>query len=201
MGYELEGRLLEVCDCNVLCPCWIGEDADNGTCDGVVSYHIDKGSIAGTDVSGLTIGMIAHIPGNIFQGNWKAAIFVDDKSTPEQEQALLEAFSGKLGGPIADLVKLVGEIVTVQRARIDFHVVEGKGKLSIGSVVDAHMEPYVGATGSRTTLNDSVFSTIPGSPAYISKATSYKRNSSQYGLRDMDLKNRNAIQGSFRFVA
>jgi hypothetical protein len=26
MPYHLEGRLLEVCDCRVLCPCWIGED-------------------------------------------------------------------------------------------------------------------------------------------------------------------------------
>ncbi|MDA2919639.1 DUF1326 domain-containing protein [Desulfobacterota bacterium AH_259_B03_O07] len=30
MGYKLEGRLLEVCNCKVLCPCWIGEDQDNG---------------------------------------------------------------------------------------------------------------------------------------------------------------------------
>ena len=29
MGYRLEGDLLEVCDCKVLCPCWIGEDPDN----------------------------------------------------------------------------------------------------------------------------------------------------------------------------
>jgi hypothetical protein len=26
MAYHLEGKLLEVCDCRVLCPCWIGED-------------------------------------------------------------------------------------------------------------------------------------------------------------------------------
>ena len=44
MSYQLEGRLLEVCDCNVLCPCWVGEDPDNGTCDAVVAYHIDKGT-------------------------------------------------------------------------------------------------------------------------------------------------------------
>ena len=25
MGYRLEGDLLEVCDCKVLCPCWIVE--------------------------------------------------------------------------------------------------------------------------------------------------------------------------------
>jgi hypothetical protein len=37
VAYQLEGRILEVCDCNVLCPCWIGEDPDNGTCDAVVT--------------------------------------------------------------------------------------------------------------------------------------------------------------------
>ena len=29
-GYQLEGTLLEVCSCDVLCPCWIGEDPDGG---------------------------------------------------------------------------------------------------------------------------------------------------------------------------
>ena len=31
--YQLEGSLLEVCSCNVLCPCWIGEDPDGGACE------------------------------------------------------------------------------------------------------------------------------------------------------------------------
>jgi hypothetical protein len=39
MAHHLEGRLLEVCDCRVLCPCWIGEDPDNGTCDSVLAYR------------------------------------------------------------------------------------------------------------------------------------------------------------------
>src|SRR5215471_16055767 len=30
MAYEVEGQLLEVCTCNILCPCWVGEDPDNG---------------------------------------------------------------------------------------------------------------------------------------------------------------------------
>ena len=33
MGYKLEGRVAEVCDCKAICPCWVGEDPDNGTCD------------------------------------------------------------------------------------------------------------------------------------------------------------------------
>src|SRR4028119_1822484 len=52
MAYQLEGRILEVCDCNVLCQCWIGENPDNGTCDAVVAYHIDSGTV--DEVDGLS---------------------------------------------------------------------------------------------------------------------------------------------------
>ena len=201
MGYQLEGQLLEVCDCNVLCPCWIGENPDNGTCDAVLAYHIHKGKIDGTDVSGLTLGLLGHIPVNVLAGNWKIAVFVDDKASPQQQEAILNAWTGKLGGPLADLAKLIGEVKAVERAPISFNVEEGKGRLRIGTVAEATMAPYRSPAGSVTTLNESVFSTIPGSPAYVSKASEYRRNGSKYGLADVDLQNRNAIQGSFRFVA
>ena len=44
MGYDMHGDLLEVCDCNTLCPCWIGEDPDNGTCQSALAYRIEAGS-------------------------------------------------------------------------------------------------------------------------------------------------------------
>jgi len=205
MAYQLEGRLLEVCDCEVLCPCWIGEDPDGGTCDAVVAYGIDKGTINGVDVSGRTFVILDYVPGNVLKGNWRAVFYVDDEATPEQQEALLDVFTGKLGGPIADLAQLFGEVVAVERAPITFAVEEGKGTLRIGSamtpIVEAEMASYVGATGKPTTLQETVFSTIPGSPAYVSKAARFRRNSSEYGLRDVDLENHNAIQGHFRFEA
>jgi hypothetical protein len=205
MAYQLEGRILEVCDCNVLCPCWIGEDPDNGTCEAVVAYHIDEGTIDGVDVSDRTLAFLTHIPGNIFQGNWKIVAYVDDEATEEQERALLNVFTGKLGGHLADFAQLIGEVVAVERAPITFTVEEGKGSLRIGTgmtpVVEADMASYMGATEKPTTLQETVFSTIPGSPAYVSKAAKYRRNSSGYGLRDMDLSNNNAIQGHFKFEA
>ena len=201
MAYHLEGKLLEVCDCNVLCPCWIGENADNSTCDAVVAYHIDKGTVDGTDVSGLSLALLVHIPGNILQGNWTVGLVVDDKATQQQQEAIVNVWSGKLAGPVADLAKLVGQVVTLQRAPITFAVQEGQGKLQIGDLVEAEMSPYRSPSGAVTTLNESIFSTIPGSPAYVSKASSYRRNTSQFGLNNVDLKNNNAIQGTFRFVA
>ncbi len=131
MAYNLEGRLLEVCNCRVLCPCWIGEDPDFGTCDTIVAWHFDKGKIEGVDVAGTTIALIAHVPGNILQGNWRAAVYVSDNATPKQEEAILKVYTGKLGGPVGELVKLVGEVVSVERVPITFDVQGGKGTLKI----------------------------------------------------------------------
>ena len=200
MAYQLEGRLLEVCDCKVLCPCWIGEDPDGGVCEAALAWYVDKGTVEGVDVSGLALAGITHIPGNVLAGNWRTVFFVDDRATPEQEEALLNVFTGKLGGDIADLAQLIGES-RVERAPVTFTVDEGKGTLKIGDVVEAVMEPYKGPTGKETTLNESVFTTIPGAPAYVAKASTYRRNSSQYGLKDVELQGHNAIQGYFRFEA
>jgi hypothetical protein len=200
VAYDLEGRLLEVCDCNVLCPCWIGEDPDNGACQSALAYHIDKGSIDGIDVSGRTCAVAAFIPGNVLAGNFRLVRYVDDGATPEQEAALLAAFRGELGGPLADLAQLVGEEVDARRAPITFTVAEGKGMLKIGDAVLADMAPYRGPTGEVTTLMESIFSTIPGSPAYVSKASRFRMVQPEIGV-DLELSGHNAIQGEFRIEA
>ena len=202
MAYEIEGRLLEVCTCNVLCPCWVGEDPDNTTCDTVIAWGIGKGTIEGVGVDGLTLAVSAHIPKNILiPKSWKAVVFVDERATEEQEAALLRLFTGQLGGAVADLAGLIGEVVAVERAPISFSVDGGKGSLRIGSRVEAEMAPFMGATGNPTTLAETVFSTIPGSPVYASKASTYTRDGSGHGIPSVDLKDHNALQGHFRFAA
>jgi hypothetical protein len=149
-------------------------------------------------VSGLALGLVAHIPGNVLKGNFRVVVVLDEAATPQQEEAILRAYTGKLGGPLADLSQLIGEVVAVERASITFQVQEGKGTLKIGQSVQAEMEPYRGPTGQVTTLNESVFSTIPGSPAYIAKASRWRAKHAALGF-DIDLKDHNAIQGAFRF--
>jgi hypothetical protein len=200
MAYKLEGSILEVCDCNVLCPCWVGEKPDNGTCQSALAYHFDRGTIDGLDVSGLTFAVNVFIPGNPLEGNWRAHLYVDERASPEQEAALLGVFTGKQGGPVADLAALVGEVVKVERAPIVFDVHEGKGTLRIGDTTRAEMEPYRGPGGKPTTLVDSIFSTIPGSPAYVAKASTFRMKNRAVGV-DVDLRDHNAIQGQFAFEA
>jgi hypothetical protein len=196
-GYELEGSLLEVCTCNVLCPCWIGEDPDGGDCLSVVAYHFDRGTVRGVDVSGLTVASAVHIPGNVLAGNWKQLLYVDDGADEEQYDAIDAMMTGELGGPLGDLAQLVGERVAIERAPMSHSIVDGAGSLKVGDVISADMHPYRGPDGSTTTLQNSIFSTVPGSPAYVGVADHQKVDIPQHGLT-WEVEKRNAIQSDWK---
>jgi hypothetical protein len=198
--YSIDGALLEACSCAAPCPCWIGDDPDGGSCASFLSYHIVSGQIQGTDVSGLTLVKVVQIPGNVLAGNWRAVFYTDEKATAEQRQALFDLFTGKLGGPLADLAALVGENVAFHEVPIEYAIENGKGTIRVGTAVYSEMAPYSDAQGRPTSLHDSVFSTIPGSPAYVAKASVHQVNIPEHGMT-WEFKGRNAIQGSFHFEA
>jgi hypothetical protein len=198
--YDLTGQILEACSCKTPCPCWIGEDPDDGACDSFVAYHVERGEIQGLDVSGLTLVKIVYIPGNVLAGNWRAVIYIDANGTPEQQDALTKVFNGELGGSLADLAKLVGENLDTRIAPIEYHIQEGQGTIRIGEVLSAEMAPYRSADGKPTKLIDSIFSTIPGSPAYVAKASHHWVKLPEFNLV-WEYNGRNAIQGEFHFEA
>ena len=198
--YDLQGTLLEACSCGVLCPCWVGEDPDLGTCDAFIAYHFDAGTVRGVDIGGLSLVNVVHIPGNVLiPATWKVAMFVDERATDEQLQALVDAYSGKLGGPLADLAGLVGEVLDVRRSPISHEIRGGAGTLQVGDVVSSEMAPFTSADGTITTLRDSVFSTVPGSPAYVSKASRNTVNLPEFGMV-WSFEGRNAIQSDYRIT-
>ena len=199
-GYELEGTLLEACSCNVLCPCWIGEDPDNGTCESVNAYRFERGSIGGVDVSGLSVAAVNLIPGNVLTpGSWTQLLLIDERATDEQLDAIRDAFQGKRGGPLADLAGLVKEWLAVERAPIIHQTRAGEGTLDIGEALTAAMRPYTGNDGSTTTLRDTVFSTVPGSPAYVAAADHFRVNIPAHGMQ-WSFEGRNAIQSDWKLV-
>jgi len=198
--YQLEGTLLEACSCGILCPCWVGEDPDGGACDAFVAYQFDSGTIRGVDISGLALVNVVRIPGNVLTpASWKVAMFVDERATDEQLQALVDAYSGKLGGPLADLAGLIGEVLDVRRAPIAHEIIEGEGTLRVGDFVSAEMGPFRAADGTITTLRDSLFSTVPGSPAWVGKAGTHTVNLPQYGMV-WSFEGRNAIQSEYHIT-
>jgi hypothetical protein len=60
------------------------------------------------------------------------------------------------------------------------------------------MEPYRSPDGRQiTTLRDSLFSTVPGSPAYVAKASVNRADLPQYDFV-WEFEGRNAIQADYK---
>ena len=131
-------------------------------------------------------------------GNFRVAVYLDEGTSEPQQEPLLNVYGGKLGGPVAELAKLIGEVVSVERAPIKFDVNEGRGTLVIGQVSWAELDPYKGPDGSTTTLSNTIFSTVPGAPVFVGKATRYSSHHAELG-HELELTGHNALQSTFVF--
>ena len=157
MPYRLEGSSQEACTCEWGCPCWAGNEPNEG-CDTVLSWQIDEGTIEGVNVSGRRVAVVAGVPCSVAgQGAARTTFYGDDEATSEQEEALLNVWTGKLGGPVADLARLFGEVDGVKRAPISLD--EGGGTLQIGQEVQVDPAALREAEGRYSTIQESVLST------------------------------------------
>ena len=91
-------------------------------------------------------------------------------------------------------------MVSIERAPITFDVNEGRGTLTISNVSHAELEPYKGPDGSTTVLSNTIFSTVPGAPVFVGKATTYRSKHPALG-HDFELHGHNALQSTFVFDA
>jgi len=77
--------------------------------------HPDRLSVDGTDIAGRKVVLIADTPKVMTEGNWRVGVFVDEDASDEQFDKLVQVFGGQLGGPMAGLAPLIGEMLGVQR--------------------------------------------------------------------------------------
>jgi hypothetical protein len=145
MSWTLRGSYVETCSCDLICPCNASFDhgATYDYCRVTLVFNIKEGEIEGTDVGGLKVAAIADTPKVMTEGNWKLGMFVDENATDEQMEKLTAVFGGQLGGPMAGLVPLVGEMLGVERVPIEV-VDDGlRHSVKIGDSIDFEIEDIV----------------------------------------------------------
>jgi hypothetical protein len=212
MAYHLEGNLVELCTCGTTCSCRVQGPPAGGDCEAVNVWHIATGAIEQTDVSGLTLVELSHLHGHVLAGR-TVVFYVDERATNEQRDALLAAWTGKLGGPIADLAQLIGAVAGVERAPIAFTINGGRGFLQVGQVVNARFVPTPSDPGSPSDAHAAVSheeaghaaardgdicTTIVGSQSVVGEAATYRVAAPAYGFA-IDLRDHKVIQGRFHF--
>ena len=145
MAWNLTGSYVETCSCELMCPCNLSFDhgATYDFCRVTLVFNIREGQIEGTDIGGLKVAAIADTPKVMTEGNWRLGVFIDDQATDEQFDKLVQVFSGQLGGPMAALAPLVGEMLGVERAAIEV-VDDGlRHSVRVGDAIDFEIEDIV----------------------------------------------------------
>jgi hypothetical protein len=145
MAWSLKGSYAETCSCELMCPCNLSFDhgATYDFCRVTLVFDIREGDVEGTDIAGLKVALIADTPKVMTEGNWKVGVFVDESASDEQMEKLVQVFSGQLGGPMAGLAPLIGELLGVERARIDVQDDGLRHSVRIGDVIDFEIEDIV----------------------------------------------------------
>jgi hypothetical protein len=77
------------------------------------------------------------------EGNWRLGVFIDDQASDEQADKLVKVFTGQLGGPMAGLAPLVGELLGVERVPIEVHDEGLRHAVKIGDAIDFEIEDIV----------------------------------------------------------
>src|SRR6201989_1072228 len=125
VSFSVQGDYFEVCSCDVSCNCvWLGP-ATRDDCDVLLAWHVTSGNKDGVDLSGLNAVMAVHSPKRMTDGGWKVALYLDDRASAEQSEALGGVFSGGAGGYLAGVGPLIGEVAGVQPAAITFEEAAG----------------------------------------------------------------------------
>jgi len=92
--WRIVGQLEEACTCSAACPCWFGSKPTKMTCGGGQIVFIDKGSYGSVVLDGLAVGAMVQSPAgqSMMESFGKfnfANLYIDDKASPEQREALL----------------------------------------------------------------------------------------------------------------
>jgi hypothetical protein len=158
MAWSVQGRSIEHCNCNSICPCYssgLVRPGDYERCVGYIAFEIERGEADGVDLSGRNVVFLQDAPGVMVEGNWKAGLVIDDGASPEQTDKLAAIFSGQAGGPLAAFGPLVAEFLGVERAPIQVSHAGGVHTLRAGQLIDSEFadEVHPGASGPVQMLN------------------------------------------------
>jgi hypothetical protein len=158
--WAIKGELILNCNCTVFCPCVVslGKHAPTeGYCQAWSGVRIDSGHYGDTDLSGLNIGLVLEIPGLMARGNWKAAAFIDDRSSDEAYDALVKIFSGQARGTTGLFSILVSEFLGAERAEISYETEGNERRLMVGKKIQGSVVPVPGNKGEDIVVTNTEY--------------------------------------------
>jgi hypothetical protein len=159
--WHVKGELMLSCNCTVFCPCVLSlgkHPPTEGYCQTWGGIRIDDGRYGEIDLSGLKMGLMIEIPGQMSRGNWSAGVYVSNEADVYQVKALTRIMTGEAGGTTRLLSILVGRFLGVWQEDITYKVEGEVRRFSIPKIIEGEIVPVAGKEKGRyTTIENSLY--------------------------------------------
>jgi hypothetical protein len=187
-AWSLRGEYFENCNCVVACPCLFSSAAPmtaaptEGACEVGFAFHLDDGSFGDVSLGGLNVAMIARTPGPMIEGNWSVALYVDERADARQQEALQAIFSGAAGGVMGGFAPLIGEVLGIKTAPIDYRREGHRRSVEIPDTMHLAVRPIPSLMGEGQEMI--AINAHPFAPAGVAMAVGEEGSTwTDYGLR------------------
>jgi len=127
-------------------------EADRGWCSAVRLYNIQSGDIAGIDVSGTKVALVADWPSGFLAGNGTGRLYFDTGVSQEQRDALESLIKGERGGVFEVIGSLIPNFLPSQEAPINIELGEEESRATVGDIGEVVVKPLRGPNGDVTRL-------------------------------------------------
>jgi hypothetical protein len=186
VSWNLKGTYFETCNCNVACPCVFLSPPTEGECRVLIAWHVDQGKDGEVALDGLNVAMAIIAPGTMVETKWRAALYLDERASDAQKQALTRIFAGQAGGHPAALASFVEDVLGVASVKIDYRAEGKRRSLAIPNIAEAEIEAIEGQAGGDVTVSGHPLCIAPGEAAVVakSKRLDYSDHRMQWTISD-----------------
>jgi hypothetical protein len=154
-AWHINGELMLSCNCTVFCPCVLSlgkHPPTEGYCQTWGGIRIDDGRYGDVNLTGINLGLIIEIPGQMSRGNWSAGVYIDNAADVYQVKALTRIMTGQAGGTTHLLSILVGRFLGVWQDDVRYEVDGDIRRFSIPKIIDGELAPIAGKEGGKPTV-------------------------------------------------
>jgi len=199
MSWSIKGKYAESCNCDLMCPCLYLQSPTKGFCEAMLIWDIDKGNLGDVKLDGLKVSAWLHAPGNLTEGGFQLALYVDENADDAQHNAIVELWSGNHGGHLKVIAGLVGEIIGVKKAAIEYKIDGNNKTLNVSGAGGWNMGGVESGDGKVAQCHYHPLAINPGHPVDVNLTTSQEY--SDHGRTWNTTAARVGLSGPFAYQA
>jgi len=142
--WQFTANYVETCNCDFGCPCNFSGFPTYGFCRAIVLYNIVKGHYGSVSLDGVQAVYVGSWPKAIHEGEGTSQIYIGNKASAKQREAVAAIIGGKAkgNGPFAVFAGTVKYALDPRVAELKVKIDGKNSSFSVPGVLDVKIEPF-----------------------------------------------------------